>query len=170
MKRHLILLAFVCTICTISSFLLSYTSVFAAESPKSILSNVLSRNDAEGICNAIKQTLKEGMDAGSVVKTAIELGHGASVVIKCALSAGGSLERVIAGAIHAGVTSDVVSRCAFDAGAEAKEVNKYLLSAGLNTFYFEPEVYPYTPQEGLDLVPTVEPLRTPPPFVSPSRF
>jgi hypothetical protein len=85
-----------------------------------------SSKSEESVCRAVEKAIKEGQNARTLVKTAIELGNNSCAVIRCAILAGGNLEDIMKGAVDAGTPSDVVSRCCLEAGADPKEVARNL--------------------------------------------
>jgi hypothetical protein len=128
-------------------------------------SDGLSGKDAreKELCTLIKDNLKRGVDAKSVTKTNVQLGHSVCHVIRCAIDGGGELRLIITGAVEAGSTPDVVTRCCVDAGAEPGTIAKILQSLGEGLGYSPP---------GDELVP-VDPVPTGTAagrFISPSAF
>ncbi len=136
-------------------------SVFGAEARGDLFSGINSGDNE--VCRLIKDNISRGVDAKSVTKTNIQLGHNACYVIKCAIDGGGLLRMVITGAMEAGTTSDVITKCCVYAGAEPGMIAQILQSEGEGLGYSPPAD---------ELIPMAPAPRgtTPRRFISPSSF
>ncbi len=108
---------------------------------ENVKKDVLTRNNTGRIeiCNVIKRSIQDGLDAKKIVRTNIMAGRDACYVIGCAIDGGGDLRLIITGAIEAGLTSDVVARCTLNAGAEPAGITGIYEGLGLDFGYLDEE-------------------------------
>ena len=108
---------------------------------ENVKKDVLTPNNTGGeeICNVVKKSIQNGLDAKKIVSTNIRAGRDACYVISCAIDGGGDLRLIITGAMEAGLTSDVVARCTINAGAEPAEITGIYEGLGLDFGHLDEE-------------------------------
>ncbi|MEC4676404.1 MAG: hypothetical protein VST72_05715 [Nitrospirota bacterium] len=119
------------------SIILSANPAITKENVKDVLTpNNTGRAE---ICNAVKKSIRNGLDTKKIVSTNIRAGRDACYVIGCAIDGGGDLRLIITGAMETGLTSDVVARCTLNAGAEPAVITGIYEGLGLDFGHLDEE-------------------------------